>query len=577
MTDSNDPFADRPYTPRDQRERAPGTDADSPDLAPTADTQTPNDTAPDDIAQNDTVAEDSRLESTPSFDQPTEDIPASPAATSYPTGHEYADTTRPAPASDHEITEQFGSTAPTSYPTGPDQSPADTSQWDREPTVSLGAATAGAASASEYGQRSEYGSSSDAGTPDPHAPDPHAPAYGAAAFGAAGAGAGGTGTSGSGTDGTSGTTAGAHRPRRGRTLIAAVALVALAGGAGYGGSYLQGQNNGGNGSAPISSLDSSNQATQTNLPASAVEQVASKVLPSVVQINVKGSSESGSGTGIIISSDGEILTNNHVVAPAAEGGSVTVAFSDGTNAEAEIVGRDPVTDIAVIKAAGKSGLQPATLGSSSDLKVGQDVVAIGSPFGLESTVTTGIVSALNRPVTSSDGTGEGAPTVFPAVQTDAAINPGNSGGPLVDLDGNVIGINSAIRAGSSGGGQSGSIGLGFAIPVDLAKNISQQILAGEQVKHAQIGVTVRPAVSGDEITGIGAEINEVSDGSAGANAGLEPGDIITAVNGNPVASSDALVASIRAYQPGESVEVTYLRDGESQNVDVELGSDSDAG
>jgi putative serine protease PepD len=253
-----------------------------------------------------------------------------------------------------------------------------------------------------------------------------------------------------------------------------------------------------------------------------------------------------------------------------------VAFSDGTNAKATIVGRDPVTDIAVIKAEGKSGLTPATLGSSADLQVGQDVVAIGSPFGLESTVTTGIVSALNRPVTSSDGSGTGSPTVFPAIQTDAAINPGNSGGPLVDLNGNVIGINSAIRAGSNGPGQAGSIGLGFAIPIDLAKNISKQLLDGEQATHAQIGVTVRPAVSGDEITGIGAEINEVSSGSPGEKAGLKAGDIITAVHGNAVASSDALVASIRAYQPGETVEVTYLRDGKSSKVDVKLGSDDNA-
>ncbi len=546
MTESNDPFADRPYTPRDQRDDAP--ESSHGDASP-AEAVQPG------AGQPDTDQADS------AWSSPSEAPAPAPAAPSYPTGHEYAE----APQRDHDVTEQIDTSRPVEDPTVE-----HTAQIDREPTMDLGATAAGPTGSGPVA--SEYGQPSGTAPSDPFVPSDDtsgAAAFGAAGLGAAGAGVGGTGDGGSATGG--------RKPRRGNKLVAAVALVALAGAAGYGGSYLQGQNNGGSGSAPVSSLDSSNQATQTNLPASAVEQVASKVLPSVVQINVKGSSESGSGTGIIISSDGEILTNNHVVAPAAEGGSVTVAFSDGTNAEAEIVGRDPVTDIAVIKAAGKSGLQPATLGSSGDLKVGQDVVAIGSPFGLESTVTTGIVSALNRPVTSSDGSGSEAPTVFPAVQTDAAINPGNSGGPLVDLDGNVIGINSAIRAGSTGGGQSGSIGLGFAIPVDLAKNISQQILAGEQVKHAQIGVTVRPAVSGDEITGIGAEINEVSEGSAGAEAGLQQGDIITAVNGNPVASSDALVASIRAYQPGESVTVTYLRDGDSQDVDVELGSDASAG
>lgn len=367
-----------------------------------------------------------------------------------------------------------------------------------------------------------------------------------------------------------------RRKRGGGKLVAAVALVALAGGAGYGGSYLQNQQNGGSTSGVTTSSLDTNAATPTALSAGAVSKVAAKVLPSVVQINVKGQTESGSGTGIIVSSDGRILTNNHVVAVAAEGGTITVAFSDGTNVAAEIVGRDPVTDIAVIKAEGKTDLVPASLGSSADLQVGQEVVAIGSPFGLESTVTQGIVSALNRPVTSSDGTGSDTPTVFPAVQTDAAINPGNSGGPLVDLSGNVIGINSAIRAGTSVSGEAGSIGLGFAIPIDLAKNIAKQLIAGGEVEHAQIGVSVRPAVSGDDITGIGAEIGEVSSGSAGADAGLKAGDIITAVNGHAVASSDALVASIRAYQPGETIEVTYQRDGETKTVDVTLGSDKGA-
>ena len=240
----------------------------------------------------------------------------------------------------------------------------------------------------------------------------------------------------------------------------------------------------------VSSLDPGNKATNTNVPAGAVEQVAKKVLPSVVQINVKGDEESGSGTGIIISSDGEILTNNHVTAVAGNDGIITVAFSDGSNAKATVVGADPKTDLAVIKASGKTGLIPATLGSSKDLEVGQEVVAIGSPFGLESTVTQGIISALNRPVTSSDGSNDpGASNTFPAIQTDAAINPGNSGGPLVDIDGNVIGINSAIKA--SGTGEGGSIGLGFAIPIDLAKNVSKHLVKGEKVEHAQIGVTVK--------------------------------------------------------------------------------------
>ena len=219
--------------------------------------------------------------------------------------------------------------------------------------------------------------------------------------------------------------------------------------------------------------------------------MAQKLLPSVVQINVAGGGEAGSGTGIIISSDGEIITNNHVVEAAADGGSLTASFNDGSNAKAEILGRDPVTDLAVIKANGKSGLQPATLGNSADLEVGQQVVAIGSPYGLDGTVTSGIISELNRPVASSDASGA-SQTVFPAIQTDAAINPGNSGGPLVDLQGRVIGINSAIR--TNGPVDSGSIGLGFAIPIDLAKNVSQQLVKGDKVQHARIGVTVGTAI-----------------------------------------------------------------------------------
>ncbi|MEO6605590.1 MAG: trypsin-like peptidase domain-containing protein, partial [Aeromicrobium sp.] len=248
--------------------------------------------------------------------------------------------------------------------------------------------------------------------------------------------------------------------RRGRKLVSVVAIAALAGGAGFGGAAAYDKINDDDGSPAVSSLDTG-KTSATSAPTGAVEKVAEKVLPSVVQINVKGKSDSGSGTGIIISSDGEILTNNHVVEVAGDSGTLTVAFSDGTNTKATIIGTDPLTDLAVIKATGKSGLTPATLGSSADLKVGQEVVAIGSPFGLESTVTSGIISALNRPVTSSSASADNNDqgTTFPAVQTDAAINPGNSGGPLVDLNGNVVAINSAIRSGASAG-EAGSIGLG---------------------------------------------------------------------------------------------------------------------
>ena len=360
-------------------------------------------------------------------------------------------------------------------------------------------------------------------------------------------------------------------PPRGRRSIAGVtALIVVAAGAGVGGAVAYDAIRGDDTTGVVSSLEANSDAGSA--PAGEIEKVAQKLLPSVVQVNVAGGGQAGSGTGIIISSDGQILTNNHVVESSTDGGSITVAFNDGTNAKAEILGRDAVTDLAVIKAEGKSGLQPATLGNSADLKVGQAVVAIGSPFGLESTVTSGIISALNRPVASSDAGGSDQ-TVFPAIQTDAAINPGNSGGPLVDLEGRVIGINSAIRSNGTISSDAGSIGLGFAIPIDLAKNVSKQLVNGDKVEHARIGVTVGPAIAKDDITGIGAEVKEVTQGSAGDKAGLEKGDIITAVNGSPVVSSNALVASIRGYEPGETIELSYVRDGEKKTTEVTLDSD----
>jgi putative serine protease PepD len=390
------------------------------------------------------------------------------------------------------------------------------------------------------------------------------PAYANPAYGSVGEGGHGTG----------GTTTPPRR--RGRALAGALAFLVLAAGAGYGGAWaFDQQDEGGGDGTTVSSLDTGNKATQTKAPAGAVEQVANKVLPSVVQINVKGGQESGSGTGIVISSNGQILTNNHVVAVAGEGGSITVAFNDGTNAKADIVGTDPKTDLAVIKAEGKTGLTPAALGTSANLKVGQEVVAIGSPFGLESTVTQGIVSALNRPVSSSDGSG-GDRTTFPAVQTDAAINPGNSGGPLVDLQGRVIAINSAIRSGGTPSGEAGSIGLGFAIPIDLAKNVAKQLLAGKTVAHAQIGVTVDNFLGADGITGIGAQVKDINPGGAGDKAGLKEGDVITAINGAVVPSSEALVAAVRGYNPGEKVTITYTRGGQKSKAEVTLGSDGGA-
>ncbi len=362
-------------------------------------------------------------------------------------------------------------------------------------------------------------------------------------------------------------------PRRGRfaATVLAGALV-LGGGAGVGGAAaydaLTGDDGAGTSPASAAPLVSPVVAGGDDSPAAdgTVEQVASAVLPSVVKLEVSGAQESGSGSGVILSSDGEILTNNHVAEVAADGGRITVDFDDGTQAPAEIIGTDPLTDTALVKAQGVSDLTPATLGQSDDVAVGEQVVAIGSPFGLDATVTSGIVSALNRPVdVGSDGNGN--TTAYPAIQTDAAINPGNSGGPLVNLQGQVIGLNASIRSTGGGSGESGSIGLGFAIPIDEILPVVEQMRAGETPTHARIGVSV-----GDDDAG--ARVSEVSDGSAGADAGLRVGDVITKVDDTRIETGDALVATVRAYRPGDHVTITYLRNGAEATTDLTLGSDN---
>jgi putative serine protease PepD len=309
-----------------------------------------------------------------------------------------------------------------------------------------------------------------------------------------------------------------------------------------------------------------------------VEQVAAEVLPSVVKINVVGESEgqpvSGSGSGIVLSEDGEILTNNHVVELAGDSGRISVSFENGDEAAAKVLGTDPLTDTAVIKAEDVSGLTKATIGKSANLDIGQQVVAVGSPFGLDSTVTSGIVSALDRPV--SVGTdAEGNSTTYPAIQTDAAINPGNSGGPLVDMNGAVVGIDSAIRTSGDSAGQGGSIGLGFAIPIDEAMPVIQQMLAGETPTHARLGITVSDVQQqAGELPAEGAQVQEVSNGSTADQAGLERGDVITRLDDTLITDSDSLVATIRAYRPGDKVTVTYHRGNEEEHATLVLDSDA---
>jgi putative serine protease PepD len=312
-----------------------------------------------------------------------------------------------------------------------------------------------------------------------------------------------------------------------------------------------------------------------SLPVGSVEQVAAKVVPSVVKLEVDMGRQSEEGSGIILSEDGLILTNNHVVSAAKEGaggpsGSQTkVTFADGHTTGFSVIGTDPSSDIAVVRAQDASGLTPITVGSSGNLRVGQDVVAIGSPLGLEGTVTTGIISALNRPV-AAGGDAQNQNTVLDAIQTDAAINPGNSGGALVNMNGELVGVNSAIATLGGDAGpqaQSGSIGLGFAIPVDQAKRIADELIQNGTASHASLGVQV-----GNDTTTDGAKIVEVTGGGAAAAAGLPSGVVVTKVDDRVINSADALVAAVRSKAPGDKVTLTYLdQSGKPQTVEVTLG------
>ena len=406
-------------------------------------------------------------------------------------------------------------------------------------------------------------------------------------------------------------------PRKGRKTVVLAAAVVLALAAAFGAGALGAQAVTNNASATDSSLSQQTTSPVVSdsqpVAAGSVEAVAAKLLPSVVSILSVSSSEEAEGSGVILSSDGLILTNNHVIAGAT---TLTVKFNDGTTATAKVIGSDATDDLAVIKVSGVSGLTVATLGSSANVKVGEQVVAVGSPLGLSATVTSGIVSALNRPVRTAAedtqgqqdqgqgqlGQGQGQlgqgqsqdptqtqtpstsqDTVLNAIQTDAAINPGNSGGALVDMSGAVIGINSAIASLSSGSssGQSGSIGVGFAIPIDQAHRIAQEIINTGHATHAVLGASVGDAADGTSATAqaeaeaglsVGAKIASVTSGGGAAAAGLQANDVITKIGGTPVGSADALIATIRSSNPGSKVVVTYLRGSDTKTATVTLGS-----
>ena len=356
-------------------------------------------------------------------------------------------------------------------------------------------------------------------------------------------------------------------------VILATALVA----GGVGGAI--GAENSGSGSLLDSSasLGSGGSASQAvDRAPTSVAGIAAKLLVSVVSISVKAGSSGGTGSGVVIRSDGYIVTNNHVVEAAATGGIITVSFNDAdqTDLPAQIVGRDPETDLAVIKVDGRT-LTPATLGQSRSLVVGDPVIAIGSPLGLAGTVTSGIISALNRTVNVPGENGARTP-LFNAVQTDAAINPGNSGGALVDSGGRVIGINSAIA--TLGGGaspfggeaQSGSIGVGFAIPVDEARSVAEELIRTGKATHPAIGVEASTMGESSGSGQRGARISRLVTGGSAEKAGLQAGDLITMIEGTTVHSVDELILAIREHKVGDAVTVTYVRAGKTATAKLVL-------
>ncbi|MEW2088397.1 trypsin-like peptidase domain-containing protein [Streptomyces sp. NPDC006682] len=368
------------------------------------------------------------------------------------------------------------------------------------------------------------------------------------------------------------------RKRRASGLVAAVAVAALvAGGVGGALGYWAADSSG-SGSSGSTTVAASNSPKDFKREAGTVAGVAASALPSVVTIDAKsGDGEGGTGTGFVYDKEGHILTNNHVVASAADSGQLTATFSNGKKYDAEVIGRAQGYDVAVLKLKNApDGLTPLALGDSDKVAVGDSTIAIGAPFGLSNTVTTGIISAKNRPVASGDGSSN-KNSYMSALQTDASINPGNSGGPLLDAGGAVIGINSAIQSTSGGGvgqSQAGSIGLGFAIPVNQAKNVAEQLIKTGQPVYPVIGatVTMEEKTGGAAISdeGAGGTPAVTPDGPA-AKAGLKAGDVITKFNDTAVESGPTLIGEIWTHKPGDKVTLTYKRDGRTETAELTLG------
>ena len=359
--------------------------------------------------------------------------------------------------------------------------------------------------------------------------------------------------------------------RRRKIFVAGAAAVLIALGAGGVGAATALAFDDNNGNSP--KVQTGNSSVTRVVDRSSLAQIAAAVQDSVVSITT----ESGEGSGVILTADGYIVTNNHVVA-TAQGNTVTVIFADGKKAQATIVGTDARTDLAVVKAGGVSGLHAASFGSSAKMQVGDTVLAIGSPLGLEGSVTAGIISAKDRTIqSSSDEDQQQSPfgsnqqqqqqqqssstTMSGLLQTDAPINPGNSGGALVNTNGEVIGINSAI---ATQGQSSGNIGPGFAIPSDKAKQVADDLMAGKKVSHPALGVSVADAENG------GALVSSVTANSAAAKAGLQQGDVITSVDGKAIDDSDDLVAAVQSGTVGQKMTLEFTRDGAKKTVTVTL-------
>jgi len=335
-----------------------------------------------------------------------------------------------------------------------------------------------------------------------------------------------------------------------------------------------------------------NDSPGQSAPDEPLSKAAAAVLPGVVSVTAEGRVGTGQGSGVVLSRDGLVLTNNHVVVGAGEGADLSVTLPDGSTKGAELVGRDPATDLAVVRVDDVDDLTAAKLGSSSDLHVGDTVLAIGSPLGLDGSVSSGIVSALDRAITLGDPEPQQSPfdngessspvAVIDAIQTDAAINPGNSGGALANADGEVVGINTAIASLAQGfNGESGNIGVGFAIPIDDAKGIAEQLIADGEVEHAYLGVRLTDATqsqqgsgSGDDDGdgGSGAVVAGVEAGSPADDAGVERGDVLVSIDDETVRDAATVTAAIRRHDPDDEVKIVVRRNGEEKTLTAKLGT-----